>query len=315
MNTQPFFLQNTMSAPYVAPYGGLLTRTLDEEKDREAKIKEQEVEVRVNDHTETIRPEALHIRGVDSLATDDLKSFIDYYVNYEEVDDPEAPYQERSEDRKITFRIQWVNDTSVNVIFKDHADSRAALSALSITLANPNASVAPSDEPNGFSQEYLSDIVQERETKSYSHSIKFHKAQKKLKLIRENDLFANKDVEKPADDAGMDEDESAAILYIRQAFHSDRKVKNAAAYSRYYLLHGEPERRPKDRYRQRESKPTSGRGNRLRSRPSGDDDLFAHKLGSSSSNGNDGEDDLFASKMRTRERSPVRDRSRSPMRD
>lgn len=314
MNTQPFFLQNIMSAPYVAPYGGLMTRTLDEEKDREAKIKEQEVEVRVNDHTEILRPEALHIRGVDSLATDDLKSFVHYYLNYQEVDDAESPYQQRPEEERVTFRIQWVNDTSVNVIFKDHAGSRAALAALSITPSNPNIEGPVSDELTGFSKEYLSDIVQERETKSYSQSIRFHKEQKRLKLIRENDLFANKDVEKPSEETGMDEDESAAILYIRQAFHSDKKVKNAAAQSRYYLLHGEPERRPKNRYRQRESAPTSARGNHKRSRPAGDDDLFAHKLGRGARD-NDDEGDLFASKMRARERSPVRDRSRSPMRD
>ena len=40
----------------------------------------------------------------------------------------------------------------------------------------------------------------------------------------------------------MEEDESSIELIIRQSFQSDRKVKNAREYSRYYLIHGEPER-------------------------------------------------------------------------
>jgi hypothetical protein len=96
------------------------------------------------------------------------------------------------------------------------------------------------------------------------------------------------------------------VLYIRQSFQSDKKVKNAKEYSRYYLLHGEPERR---RFYKRERR---DRSDRRSSRRKSEEDLFADKLKQAKKNDyGDDDEDLFADRMR--ERSPSR-RTESPVR-
>lgn len=296
-----------------APYGGLMTKTLDDEKEREARLIEQAIEVTVNNQTEVLRPEALHLRGVDSLSTEDIKAFIDYYTNYvveekEEIVEGEGEvikkfvYEQLPLDEQITFKVQWINDSSVNIAFQSHEDSYKALKMISITSSNPN-SAAP--EPKFNDQAYIADIVQERETKPFNPVIEFRKQQNLLNRLG-GDIETNNATEKGANDesAGMDEDESSVVLFVRQSFQSDRKVKNASAYSRYYLLHGEPERKPyrKHKYRQRESINSRGR-----ERDS--EDLFADKL-KKRKNGkyenHEEEEDLFADKLRQRDRSPSR---------
>lgn len=301
-----------MTTPYVAPYGGLLTKTLDDEKEREEKLKEQQINVTVNDNLETLRPESIFIKGVDNLSTDDLKFFIDYYLNFETITkhDDEGnellEYVAKPINDQLTFKIQWINDTSINVVFKTHEEAFKALSAISISSnPNENQTISP---PSELTSEYIADIIQERETKPYNPTIQFRKKQNLLNRL-------NSSEEKPEnveDELKMDEDESAIVLYTRQSLQNDRKVKNASAYSRYYLLHGEPERKPKrfnDRQRQQ-------RGNRRRQ--SNDEDLFANKIGGNR-RARDDEEDLFADKLRNRDRSPGREqtraRSRSPMRD
>ncbi|CUM46409.1 uncharacterized protein AC631_04530 [Debaryomyces fabryi] len=307
-----------MSEPQVAPYGGLLTKTLDDEKARESKLQEQSIEVQVNNQTEVLRPEALHIRGVDSLSTEDIKAFIDYYVNYtvseeqEQTEGQDEPttkivYEPFPIDEQITFRIQWINDTSVNVSFKTMEDAHNALKSISIS-SNPNIEVELNEEQK------IQDAIQERETKPYAPIIAFRKQQNlsnRLGVAADGDKEQNP-VEQ---DNTMDEDDTSIVLYVRQSFQSDRKVKNASAYSRYYLLHGEPERKPRrhNKYRLRESH----HNHRRERKPEQDEeeDLFAHKLRQSrpANRGRDDEEDLFPGRSRSRTDSN-RDRSRSPMR-
>lgn len=279
-----------------APYGGFMTRTIDAEKEQEEKLKQQQVEIQINGVSQTLRPEALHIHGVDNLSTEDLQAFVDYYLNFEKVGDNEY----REFESPIWFRVQWIDDLNVNLVFKTHEHAAEALRALSI-------SGGPSDnEIKEFSQEYVSSIVQERETKPYAASISFHKYQKELqKQSEEKDLFEDKKPKEEVHENGMDEDDSSVVLYIRQSFQSDRKVKNAAAYSRYYLLHGEPDRT------QRQSTARPERNGRDRGGYAREeeetDDLFADKLESIKSRREE-EDDLFA--WRLREQSPGRENRR-----
>lgn len=307
-----------MSGPEPAPYGGLLTRSLEDEKARETKLQEQAVEVQVNNQTETLRPEALHIRGVDSLSTDDIKAFIDYYLNYnsleeqEQIEGQDEPttkiiYEPLPIDEQITFRTQWINDSSVNVSFKTMEDAYKALKAISIS-SNPNIEEELNEEQR------IQEAVQERESKPYAPVIEFRKQQN---LSNRLGVSSNDGAEEsiPEQDAGMDEDDSAIVLYVRQSFQSDRKVKNASAYSRYYLLHGEPERRPRKNkpYRLRESY----QNRRHDRKPDEEEDLFADKLRQTDRGSRDNRDepDLFAGRSRSRNGSTRdRDRSRSPMR-
>lgn len=316
-----------MAEPFVAPYGGIMTQSLEDEKEREAKLKDQQIEVTVNNTLETLRPESIFIRGVDNLSNDDIKAFIDYYLNFETVQDEENGFQydPKPINDQITFRVQWINDSSVNIVFKSHEESAKALEAISITATNPNVPVAEVADTKEFTQEYISSIIQERETKPYSPTIQFQKKQNLLSRLAIGDEATP---DGAPEEEKMDEDDSAVVLYARQSFQSDRKVKNAAAYSRYYLLHGEPERRP--RYNDRRNnrggrRDNNRRRNNRREEDEEEEDLFADKLRAeggapSRRRGRDRDDieeDLFADKLRERQRdrSPVRNRSRSPMRD
>ncbi|CAH6720555.1 hypothetical protein CLIB1444_04S02718 [[Candida] jaroonii] len=299
------------------PYGGVLVQSIVEEKEREQKLIDQAVEVNINGQVETLRPESIFLKGVDSLSTDNIKGFVDYYVNYEyvkvpkdtkpaeaetkegetaegeaqdtemSVDDIEyvEKLQEKPFDEVLKFRVQWINDTSVNVVFETHEAAIQALKSLSI-----------SGNPNNNQEEELNELVQERETKPYNPTIEF---QKKSSLANRLGLEEKKD-------EGMEEDETSLHIVTRLSLQSDRKIKNASAYSRYYLIHGEPERRPRYNGRGR-GRGRGGRGGRGGRRNERDYDLFADKL-----RGEEPED-LFAEKLRNRDRSP--DRDRSPMRD
>lgn len=301
--------------PQVAPYGGLLTKTLEDEKNQEKKLEEQAIEVTYNDKTEIVRPEALHVRGVDSLSTEDIKAYIDYYVNFnvtektvqdgEQSEGTKFVYEPLPIDEQTYFRIQWVNDTSVNITFKSMEKAHAAL--LAIVLEEN----LDGDEFESLSElDRLRKAIEERPTKSYKPIIEFKKHMDLKNRLNIGDT--NGEANAPEEDKGMDEDDTAIELFVRQSFQSDRKVKNASAYSRYYLLHGEPERKPyHPRKRRHDNRRSRGRR--------GDDeeeDLFAYKM-NKSSNANDDDDDLFADKLKEKKqngRSRSRSRSRSPMR-
>lgn len=268
-----------MTEPTVAPYGGLLVKTIADEQEREAKLQEQTIEVDINGQTEVVRPQALYLKGVDNLSTDDIKSFVDYYVNttinqtedkveYEQVQDP------------ISFKVEWINDTSVNIVFHTHEIALQALGKLTtvdVQFDNIN--------------EYIHDIVQSRQTKPYAASIPFKNQQSLFKRL---DII--KDVSQ--ENSEMEEDDSDVVIHIRQSFDSDKKVKNAKEYSRYYLLHGEPER--KRFYKNKRENNIDRRSARRRS----EEDLFADKLKQVGKRDLDDDEDLFADRIR--ERSPSR---------
>lgn len=301
-----------MAEPFVAPYGGLLTRTVDEQNAKEAKLKEQSVTITVNGLDEIIRPEAICLRGVDSLSTDDIKLFVDYYINYDvvveqQLEDPTQPnritYEAHPIDQQLKYRVQWINDSTVNVAFENHEDAIKALAGISITPGNPNIEKSPEELAELFS---LANNVQERETKPYSPTIAFKKQQDLSSRLGEvgNNQESNPDM----DSGKMDEDDSAVVIYARQSFQSDRKVKNASTYSRYYLLHGEPERAPRRHHRQPRQRRQRGERNSREQREEApqepEEDLFAHKLRDQPQ-----EEDLFAHRTRDRSRSPTRRRN------
>lgn len=278
-----------------APYGGLLTKTLDDEKEQENKLKQQAITINVNGSPETIRPEAIHIRGVDNLSTDDIKAYVDYYINYnvtESMDDEAPVYEQLPYDEQSHFRVQWINDESVNLAFKTHAEAAAALAKLSV-FAGPQ--LDGQEPPSELTEEYVAQLVQEREGKPYSAIENF---KKQISLASR---LGDKNGEASTND---DEGPRTVEFFLRLSFQSDRKVKNASAYSRYYLFHGEPDRSA-PLYRNRERRGRGRGGNKDRSRggrqKEEEPDLFAERLDHRS---RAEEDDLFADRLR--ERSPTR---------
>lgn len=282
----------------VAPYGGLLTKTIEDEKTREQKLKEQAIEITVNNTVEVLRPNAIHIKGVDSLSTKNITLFVDYYINYTPVTDENGAvtFEEIDADNSALFRVQWINDSEVNLVFQTHEDAYRALEKLSITLSNPNIAVddqAPVAEETLKNPELVAAMVQERESKPYTPTIAFQKSQDlgsrlgpKVEETEPTQEGGSEEaavplevVSQPTKTDDMDEDQSSVVLYLRFAFESDRKITNAAMYSRYYLLHGEPDRRhyrknnrggSRSNYREREPQ---------KPRQEPEEDLFASKLG------------------------------------
>ncbi|KAI5961687.1 hypothetical protein KGF57_001621 [Candida theae] len=285
-----------MTEPEVAPYGGFIVKTLEDEKANEAKLEELAIEVEYHGTTQTLRPEALRLNGVDNLSTEEIKSYVDYYLNYttshsEELDKIE--YNQIPFNDQVTFRVEWINDSNVNIVFKTNSDSLKGLRQLS---SDPI-------EIDENDPAFINEAIQERAAKDYNPIIPFRSSQSL------SNRLGLKEKSKDDTQEGMMEDESSIELRIRQSFQSDRKVKNASQYSRYYLVHGEPERprrpRPTHRHKRR----------RDPAKPKEDDveeDLFADKLRQGRLNSreravDDEEEDLFADKLkRSRSRSPTR---------
>ncbi|CAN3359275.1 hypothetical protein DICA4_D15104 [Diutina catenulata] len=300
-----------------APYTGPIVAGATEANEREAELATQRVDVTFQGVETQLRPEALHLQGVDRLSTDDIKGFVNYYINFTPNPDDQSP-DRYIETGTTAFKIEWINDSSANVAFDTHASAAAAhaqLAAESVPAYDPATSIASGSD-------YVAAVLVERPCKAYTPVPDFVKTQS---------LAARLDA--PKAETGMDEDASEVELRIRQSVATDAKVKQAAQYSRYYLLHGEPTRygrnnsyRPQSRERNsptpvqedgeeidfeslRRNPPASrerqrgrrgGRGGRERVKDDGDD-LFAHKM---SGGGGDAEDDLFADRLR--ERSPGR---------
>lgn len=134
-------------------------------------------------------PHGLFFKGVDDLSTRDVKLYIDSYIK------PDERFNNREEYAKFDYKLQWINDTSINAIF---VSDEGALEALKIL------STVPVEE--------ISNSV-ERPSQPFSDAVKEQ----------------------------IKKDTEGVQLYVRQSLNGDKKVKGARNYSRYYLLHGEPD--------------------------------------------------------------------------
>lgn len=192
-------------------------------------------------------------------------------------------------DRSLDFKIEWVNDTMAVVAFLTHD---ACIEARSC-LIGKDLSTPPKELSD---PEYTASLMVESDT---------------LPL--------------PAK-AEAEEGSVPAVLRLRQALQTDKKMKNANVYSRYYLLHGEPDR-------QRRRKERAGRGGSDRNPETQDSveepvaveedgaDLFPERLDNAKPY--EQEVDLFAERLQkrlqrgrsARNRSPRRHRLRSPLRN
>ncbi|GMM33742.1 hypothetical protein DASC09_010670 [Saccharomycopsis crataegensis] len=198
--------------------------------------------------THGVRHEAMFLRfTLDALSTHDIKRYLDHHLK-----DAVA-----SVDQRINrFTIEWINDTSICVVFDDAESCSKALAMLT----------------NDYDDVTRFDSTTERKAKTY--------------------FFGEQPKETGEEQKQQNE------IYIREAYQTDKKEKNAKDKSRYYLLYGEPERsrRPrqgtsrrnysKNNYRERDTyvPGRSSRGGDGRGQ-SDEDDLFAGKFPSLSSGG------------------------------
>lgn len=200
-----------------------------------------------------VRSEAVYIRGVDNLSSREIKKYLDHYLK-----DTVA-----SADQRInTFHLEWIDDSSVNVVCEDQ---QAGSRALIILSEDYDDSMSTTTERPGKTFYFEDSEVPQGEEENFK-------------------------------------------FFLRASLKQDKKEKNAKEKSRYYLLHGEPDRRAQRRnyngsdYRNRDSY----RRRTDRSEP----DLFADKKIEFS----DEDEDLFPDKVRPEdEDDEMRDeRSRSP---
>ncbi|KAI5964252.1 uncharacterized protein KGF55_002194 [Candida pseudojiufengensis] len=290
-----------MNQPEVAPYGGFIVKSLEDEKANEAKIEELSIEVDYNGTVQKIRPEAFKLNGVDNLSTEEIKSYIDYYLNYtvtQDEENGELKYNQIPFDDQITFRVEWIDDSNVVIVFKTNQDQINALRQI-----RRIATTLDENDPN-----FINEVIQEVDAKDYNPIIQFRKSQSLSNRLG----LPEKD---PNEVTSIEEDETSIELKIRQAFQSDRKVKNASQYSRYYLVHGEPERdlHPRRHKHHHRRSRRDGESIEIKANEPEEEDLFADKLKGNNGrkteirNGDDEEEDLFANKLKkTRSRSPTR---------
>ncbi|KAI5956401.1 hypothetical protein KGF54_000876 [Candida jiufengensis] len=280
-----------MNEPEVAPYGGFIVKSLDDEKENQAKIEELSIEVEHNGTIQKLRPEAFRLNGVDNLSTEEIKSYVDYYLNYTVSKDPETGkliYNQIPLEDEINFRVEWIDDSNVVIVFKTNQDNLKAIRQV--------RNIALTTDEND--PDIIDEIIQEVDAKDYNPIIEFRKSQS----------LSNRLGLPEKESETIDEDETFTELKIRQAFQSDRKIKNASQFSRYYLLHGEPEREVRPRRKnfnrnRHEREPTMNHNDQ------DNEDLFSKKAYFKRHNENetpttieqeDEEEDLFADKLKGR---------------
>lgn len=79
------------------------------------------------DESKTLVPHKVHLRGLDTLSTEDIRNYV------------KAQYGP-------TDRVEWIDDTSANLLFSSESAARDALVALSsVEIADPSA-LAPGEE-------------------------------------------------------------------------------------------------------------------------------------------------------------------------
>lgn len=202
----------------------------------------------------------LHLRGVDDLSTAEIKAYVDFHAK------PGYCFAARDKYRHQEYRIEWVNDSELNLVFCC-ADQELAQWGATKTLKLLTKHELGQDVPDV-------DPLAERECWDLLKIASGPGAGKSI--VRSNIA------QQYAQDASLDADnvlppvaadvvvaKDPIVLHVRYATGNDRKVERAREQSRYYLLHGEPDEIERDSRRRRrgrgrgrgERKPAAERGN------------------------------------------------------
>lgn len=260
---QPANEQATKPASDVLPphlQGQVVDNGTIEGEDEQMNVDESEPVSEAAPNPEDPRPNALLLLGVNTLNTKEIKWYIDHYIR------PDYSFQTRDKYTQFSYKLEWVNDNSLNIVFtsKEKGAEGAQEALKLLTDESIDADSIPS--------------TQERIARTFVRG--------------EDDEQAN-------NDNSNNPEPEQIIMSVRQSLYGDKKVKNARVYSRYYLLHGEPERTERmpaarNRYRgRRYGYRAHGKdlitGEELAEPPRRDSREYSPRRG-----GDDREDDLFA---------------------
>lgn len=229
-----------------------------------------------NQPVSDIREDALCLVGVDNLSSSQLKKYLDFYLK-----DNVAIVEQRING----YHLEWVNDSTVVIVFADAESCSKSLVLLS---------------------------------ESYDDTINL--ASTELRKAKTFDFSGG--LSKTTDQDTNEPESSSLELLLRKAFNADKKLKNAKDFSRYYLLNGEPDY--SDRYHRNDTGSTFSSSRKRRGGYKGSSrvakqDLFPNKLREKRElfpeKASRVKQELFPNKVSTnRDRSPPRSRNRSPSR-
>ncbi|GMG36566.1 unnamed protein product [Ambrosiozyma monospora] len=176
----------------------------------------------VNDLDEP-RPNALLLKGVDNLDTKAIKLYVDSILK------PDYDFNDREKYAKFNYKLEWINDESINIVFDQPDGALEALQLLSFVETTPEQQ--DKNQANVDPQS-VQELQEKQELKLITPLLNIPSTQERAAQPYKKVGMATE--EKPTQDN--------VHLVIRQSFYGDRKVKNAKVYSKYYLIHGEPGR-------------------------------------------------------------------------
>ncbi|KAK9709074.1 Nuclear cap-binding protein subunit 3 [Popillia japonica] len=169
-----------------------------------------------------VRFEAVHVRGTDDMSTEDV---LEYFGKY----GPAA--------------IEWIDDSSCNVLWNDRISAARALYFLSKPIKG-----MPIEGPcDPFAKELLTELVDDKENEG-GRSILLKNKDRVVELRDDNDSLDQEtvsisDIKIPIPPGfwrlGIECDKSKSIL-LRFAFKSDKKPHRAEKFSEYYKKYGNP---------------------------------------------------------------------------
>lgn len=175
-------------------------------------------------------PNKLHIRGVDDLSTNELKSYLDQHIK------PGYSFSKKEEYKHLFYRLEWINDSELNVNFVSEDPTLAQLGAaeaikhLAFHVAE-EGELAPLDP---LQERRCWDLLRVTDGKSAGKQV--------LKSDIAMQYAITSGLQQPLEETGEEKPtvSDPVTLFVRYATPSDRKIANSKEQSRYYLIHGEP---------------------------------------------------------------------------
>ncbi|XP_077995545.1 uncharacterized protein LOC144449018 [Glandiceps talaboti] len=207
---------------------------------------EEEMEVDLPSYSTTIegieiRPEALHIQGVDEMTTQDL---FDYFREFQ------------------PGSIEWIDDTSCNVVWLDPHTARRALFALSKPTEKKTTTTTTTTQSTKQKEELPNEDAKQEEEEDVDDDFLDLEPNTEDKETGEverppvkqkpsaNKIEETGEViqEEPGEDKCCETQvfriavphPKAEHLLLRQATKADKKKPGAANRSRFYIKHGNP---------------------------------------------------------------------------
>ncbi|GMM31981.1 hypothetical protein DAMA08_047260 [Martiniozyma asiatica (nom. inval.)] len=173
-------------------------------------------------------PTKLHLSGVDDLSVVQLKTYIDEHIK------PSYSFNNRDQYSYLSYHLDWINDHEVNLVF-DNKDKSLAVKGAQVAIEYLKKRSGNIDETiyddnlNPLDDRECWDLVINDSGKIEKSNIAYLYSLAK-KLVTDDHT--------PPVECNND----PIHLFVRFATVNDKKEHLAREKSRYYLIHGEPER-------------------------------------------------------------------------